>query len=42
VSYGFLNSGDVFSQSHKLRRRGTIYCFDMDRCCLCLDNIVVD
>jgi hypothetical protein len=34
--------GGVFSQSQILRRRVTIYCFEMDKCCLCPDDLASD
>jgi hypothetical protein len=31
-----------FSQYKRLRRRDTIYCFKMDMCCLCPDDLYSD
>jgi hypothetical protein len=39
MCYGCQNSGGVFSQSQRLRERGTTYYFELDRCCLCPEDL---
>jgi hypothetical protein len=36
---GCQNSGGVSSQSQRLRGRDIMYCFEMDRYCLCPDDL---